>query len=51
MLRQAACSHLGAIEALFAERFAPEEARLLAGLLERLPRAADDGYCPHAGDG
>lgn len=46
-LRQAACTHLAAIEALFAERFTPEESAALADLLERLPRAGDHGSCPH----
>jgi DNA-binding MarR family transcriptional regulator len=36
-LAEASCSHVGAIRALFEERYAPEELRTLAELLERLP--------------
>lgn len=43
----AADTHLAAIDALFAERFTPDEAEQLAELLERLPRAGDAGSCPH----
>lgn len=50
-LRRAACTHLGAIEALFSERFSADEVRSLAELLERLPRAGDEGSCPHAAGG
>ncbi len=46
-LRSAADSHLGAIDALFSERFSDDEAAQLADLLERLPRAAVEGACPH----
>ena len=42
-----AATHLAAIEALFAERYTPEEAEMLGELLERLPRAGDHGSCPH----
>ena len=38
-LEQAACSHVRAIEALFAERYAPDEIERLADLLGRLPGA------------
>jgi DNA-binding MarR family transcriptional regulator len=47
-LKAAARTHLAAIHALFAERFADDEAEALAELLERLPRAGDGGSCPHA---
>jgi len=47
-LADAAATHLAAIDALFAERFSPDEADRLAELLERLPRAADEGACPHS---
>lgn len=38
-LAEASCSHVGAIRSLFEERYAPEELRTLAELLERLPGA------------
>ncbi|HET8607195.1 MAG TPA: MarR family winged helix-turn-helix transcriptional regulator [Gaiellaceae bacterium] len=38
-LAEASCSHVGAIRALFAERYSDEELRTLAELLERLPGA------------
>lgn len=47
-LECAAATHLAAIDALFAERFSDAEASRLADLLERLPRAADEGACPHS---
>jgi len=50
-LECAAATHLAAIDALFAERFTAEEADLLGDLLERLPRAGDQGACPHIIDG
>ncbi len=46
-LRCSAATHLAAIDALFAERFTDDEAVQLAELLERLPRAGDQGSCPH----
>ncbi len=46
-LRAAAESHLTALEALFGERFSPEEVEVLAGLLGRLPGAAEaEERCP-----
>ena len=45
--RAAAESHLTALEALFGERFSPEEVEVLAGLLGRLPGAAEaEERCP-----
>ncbi len=38
-LAEASCSHVGAIRALFEERYSPAELQLLAELLERLPGA------------
>jgi DNA-binding MarR family transcriptional regulator len=46
-LLAAAESHLGALGAVFGERFSPEEVEVLADLLGRLPGAADaDEQCP-----
>jgi DNA-binding MarR family transcriptional regulator len=46
-LLSAAESHLGALEAVFGERFSAEELEALAELLGRLPGAADaDEQCP-----
>jgi DNA-binding MarR family transcriptional regulator len=47
-LRQAACGHVSAIRALFAERYSDPELQQLAELLGRLP-GARGGVCP--GDG
>lgn len=47
-LDRAAATHLAAIDALFSERYTADEATRLAELLERLPRAATEGACPHS---
>ncbi len=45
-LDEAGETHLAAIQALFSERFAPEELETLASLLARLPGGAgEDGVC------
>jgi DNA-binding MarR family transcriptional regulator len=44
-LRQAGCTHVGSINRLFLEHFAPEEIDQLAALLSRLPGAQTGGAC------
>jgi DNA-binding MarR family transcriptional regulator len=42
-LREASCSHLASVTALFRERYSEQELATLAELLGRLPGAATDG--------
>jgi DNA-binding MarR family transcriptional regulator len=50
-LRQASCSHVAAIKALFEERYTGPEIETFAELLGRLPGAGSDSTCkPHPAD-
>ena len=44
-LRQAGCTHVASIRAMFLEHYSPEEIEQLASLLSRLPGGGGVGAC------